>query len=358
MTTGVTAFDYRALPSERALEVRTVAERIHVRTNIAIIENGRDLLVVRRMPEMEGRFVAWLNAEFRLSERTAYNMMQAAENLGDRFAKFANIGPSALYALAAPSTPDDVRDDVAARAAAGEKITTAEVERLKREAREARDAAARLEAERSDLLAKVETAAVREQEARDHLRLAREQAKADMQKAAEAARAAVLAEAEQARRDAETAKAETQKMRTALEAAVRQAREEAEEAARGRAEALAEEALARRRGDLAELERRAKAAEEKAQRHHEAERRLAAEIRQHQEFLARAGSAEGEAPAQIEAAETLMAALSDAMIALHGFEHAPLPPAARKLAMAQQMCAQMADAITAFLAPRVEETRV
>jgi hypothetical protein len=29
-----------------------------------------------------------------------------------------------------------------------------------------------------------------------------------------------------------------------------------------------------------------------------------------------------------------MTALSDAMIALHGFEHAPLPPAARKLAMA------------------------
>ena len=134
--------------------------------------------------------------------------------------------------------------------------------------------------------------------------------------------------------------------------------EEAEQAARGRAEALAEEAMARRRGDLAEIERRAKAAEEKAQRHHEAGQRLAAEIRQHQEFLARAGSAEGEAPAQIEAAETLMAALSDAIIALHGFEHAPLPLATRKLAMAQQMCAQMADAITAFLAPRVEETRV
>jgi hypothetical protein len=94
--------------------VRAAAERIHVRTNVAITENGRDLLVVRRMPEMEGRFVAWLNAEFRLSERTAYNMMQAAENLGGRFAKFANIGPSALYALAAPSTPDDIHDDVAA----------------------------------------------------------------------------------------------------------------------------------------------------------------------------------------------------------------------------------------------------
>jgi hypothetical protein len=354
MTTEVTAFDYQALPGVRALEVRAVAERIHKRTTVAVIENGRDLLAVREMPEMKGRFVAWLKAEFNLSEGTAYNMMQAAENLGDRFVTITNIGPSALYALAAPSTPETVRQEIESRAAAGEKITVVEVERLKREARAAQEAAARLEAERSELLTRVTDATSREQEARDHLRLAREQAKAEMQKAA-AARAAVLAEAEQARRDAEAAKAEAQKARMALEAAVRQARKEAEQAAGDKAEALAEEALARRRGDLVEIERRAKAAEDKACRYHEAEQRLATEIRQHQEFLARAGSAEREAPVQIEAAETLMAALSDAMIALHGFEHAPLPLAARKWAMAQQMCAQMADAITAFLAPRVQE---
>src|SRR5512144_368005 len=94
--------------------------------------------------------------------------------------------------------------------------------------------------------------------------------------------------------------------------------EEAEQAARGRAEALAEEALARRRGDLAEIEHRAKAAEDKERRHHEAEQRLAAEVRRYHEFLAHIGSAEREAPDQIEAADTLMAALSDAMIALHG----------------------------------------
>jgi hypothetical protein len=130
---------------------------------------------------------------------------------------------------------------------------------------------------------------------------------------------------------------------------------ESEQAARAQAEALVDEALARRRGELVEIERRAKAAEDKARRHHEAEQRLAAEIKRHHEFLARIGSAEGEAPAQIEAAEKLMAALSDAMIALHGLEHAPLPSAARKWAMAQQMCAQMAEAIASFLAPRIQE---
>jgi Protein of unknown function (DUF3102) len=355
MTTEVTAFEYGALPSERALEVRAVAERIHKRTTVAVIENGRDLLAVREMPEMKGRFVAWLKAEFNLSEGTAYNMMQAAENLGDRFVTITNIGPSALYALAAPSTPEEVRQEIESRAAAGEKITVAEVERLKRETRAAQEAAARLEAERSELLTRVTDATSREQEARDHLRLAREQADAERRKAAEAARAAVLAEAEQARRDAESAKAEAQKAHTALEAAVRQAREEAEQAARDTAEALADEALARRRSDLAEIERRARAAEEKAQRHHEAVQSLAAEIKQHRDTLGRLSSAEHEAPDLIEAADTLMQALTDAMLMLHGSEHAPLSAVARKWAMAQQMSAQMADAITAFLAPRVSE---
>jgi hypothetical protein len=355
MTTEVAI--YQTLSPDNAALAMRAEERIKARTVVTVIENGRDLLEVRNALG-HGHFTQWLEQTFPFTDRTAQRWMNAAERYGGKTDIMSVLNDTVLLMLAAPSTPEEVRQEIEARAAAGEKITIAEVERLKREARAAQEETARLEAERSELLTRVSDATSREQEARDHLRLAREQAKADMQKAAEAARAAVLAEAEQARRDAETAKAETQKTRTALEAAVRQAREEAEEAARGRAEALAEEALARRRGDLAEIERRAKAAEEKAQRHHEAGQRLAAEIRQHQEFLARAGSAEGEAPAQIEAAETLMAALSDAMIALHGFEHAPLPPVARKLAMAQQMCAQMADAITAFLAPRVEETRV
>jgi DNA repair exonuclease SbcCD ATPase subunit len=193
--------------------------------------------------------------------------------------------------------PEEVRDQIEARAVAGERITVADVERLKREAKAAREAAARLEAEQ--------------------------------------------------RTAAETARA-------AIENAVRQAREQAEEAAALKADALAEEALARRRGDVAQLERRAKEAEEEAQAYQATARRWAADAERHREYLARAGSAEREAPGHIDAAEKLMAALSDAMIALHGFEHAPIPHVARRWAMAQQMSAQMAEAITAFLAPRVD----
>lgn len=154
-----------------------------------------------------------------------------------------------------------------------------------------------------------------------------------------------------------TSKAESEKDRTAVEVALLRAREDTEPAARGTAEARVEEMLQSRRAELAAIERRAKAAEEKAQRHYEAEQRLAAEIRRHVVFLAGIGSAEREAPEQIEAAKTLMAALSDAMIALHGFEHAPIPQAARRWARAQQMSAQMAEAISAFVAPRVDADR-
>lgn len=315
-TPAAGTFDYAALPAECATEVRTVADRIRTRTALAIIENGRDLIRVRDMPEMRRQFVGWLDAEFGMSRATAYRMMEAAENLGEKFLNLRNFSPSVLYAIAAPSTPEPVRVEVETRATAGEKITVAEVERLKREARAAQEMSFQIEGER----------------------------------------AAMRAVVEQARRDVESARAKAAKARAAAEDAVRQAREEAEQAATLKAEAFAEEALARRRNELAEIERRTALGLEAAQAHQATARRWAADAERHREYLSHAGSAEREAPAHIEAAENLMAALSAAMNALHGFEHAPLPPVARKWATAQQMSGQMAAAITAFLRPRLAET--
>jgi chromosome segregation ATPase len=351
MTTAIALYQTLA-PDHAALAMRA-EERIKARTVVTVIENGRDLLEVKNALG-HGLFTEWLAQTFPFTERTAQRWMNAAEQYGAKSDLGSLLNSKVLQLLAAPSTPEDVREEIEARAAAGEKITVAEVERLKREARAAQAAAERLQAERSELLSRVDDATSREQQARDHLRLARERADAETRRAADAARAAVLAEAEQAKRNAEMAKAEAEAARAALENAVRQAREQAEDAAARKADALAEEALARRRSALAEIERHAKAAEEKAQRHHEAAQRLAAEIQQHHDTLGRLGSAEHEAPELIQAAERLMQALTEAMITLHGAEHAPLPPVARKWAMAQQMSGQMADAITAFLAPRVD----
>ena len=345
---------YQGLAPEHVALAMRAEERIKARTVVTVIENGRDLLEVKNALG-HGLFTQWLAQTFPFTERTAQRWMNAAEQYGAKSDLGSLLNSKVLQLLAAPSTPEDVREEIEARATAGEKITVAEVERLKREARAAREDGARLQAERSDLLARVNEATSREQQARDHLRLTREQADAGKRAAAETARAAVLAEAEQARRNAEIAKAEAEAARAALEDAVRQARVQAEQAACEKAEALAEEAIGRRRGELAEIERHAKAAEDKAQRHHEAAQRLAAEIQQHHDTLGRLSSAEHEAPALIDAAEQLMQALTDAMISLHGAEHAPLPPVARKWAMAQQMSAQMAEAIAAFLGPRLAD---
>ena len=99
--------------------------------------------------------------------------------------------------------------------------------------------------------------------------------------------------------------------------------------------------LSYNRRDNPEVERHAKAAEVEAQWHLQAVQRLAAEIQQHHDTLARLSSAEHEAPELIQAAERLMQALTDAMITLHGAENAPLAAVARKWAKAKQMSAQI-----------------
>lgn len=313
MTTEIAIYQTLA-PDQAALAMRA-EERIKARTVVTVIENGRDLIEVKNALG-HGLFTQWLAQTFTFTARTAQRWMNAAEQYGAKSDVASLLNSWVLQLLAAPSTPEDVREDVEARATAGEKITVAEVERLKREARAAQEMSFQIEGER----------------------------------------AAMRAVVEQARRDVESARAKAAKARTAAEDAVRQAREEAEQAAALKAEALAEEALAHRRGELADIERRTALALEAAQAHQATARRWAADAERHREYLSHAGSAEREAPAHIEAAEKLMAALSAAMIALHGFEHAPLPPVARKWATAQQMSGQMAAAIAAFLGPRLAET--
>lgn len=68
-----------------------------------------------------------------MSERTAQRFVSVAEAYGGKSASLADLGAEAIYELAAPSTPDEVRDAVEVRAAAGEKVSVAEVRRLKRE---------------------------------------------------------------------------------------------------------------------------------------------------------------------------------------------------------------------------------
>src|SRR3712207_6004399 len=79
-------FDYSTVPADVAKEARAVAARINERNRAAqaaILETGRDLLAIKERIEHE-RFLAWIDAEFGMTSRTAQRYMSAAAVLGDK----------------------------------------------------------------------------------------------------------------------------------------------------------------------------------------------------------------------------------------------------------------------------------
>ncbi len=125
-----TSFDYEVLELNSRTVVRQRTDEIRERLQRAaqdIWAIGQKLVEVRSRLK-HGQFEVWLRAEFGWSHRTAYNFISVYE----AFAKTANfteinIAASALYLLAAPSTPQKIRDQFVQRAEAGEKITYSNV---------------------------------------------------------------------------------------------------------------------------------------------------------------------------------------------------------------------------------------
>ena len=124
------AFDYEALtPEQRIIIVQRtgeIQERLQ-RSAQDIWEIGQRLADVRAQLK-HGQFDTWLKAEFNWSRRTAYNFINVYETFGER-ANLAqlDIASSALYLLAAPSTPENLREEYLLKAYDGEKITHKEL---------------------------------------------------------------------------------------------------------------------------------------------------------------------------------------------------------------------------------------
>lgn len=82
---------------------------IKSRTAQTIIENGRDLLEAKARVG-HGNFLKWVEGCFPWEYRTAKRMMEVAENIKiDNLSNLKNVQSSALYLLAAPSTPEPAR---------------------------------------------------------------------------------------------------------------------------------------------------------------------------------------------------------------------------------------------------------
>lgn len=130
----VVGFNYDILESPLADQVRASAQRIKEkvkRTIENIIEVGKELLAVKKaLPH--GHFLPWLKAEFGWTERTARNFMAVAERFGPKTEMISDlqITPTAAYALAAPSAPDEARQAAIERAEAGERITKGVAENI------------------------------------------------------------------------------------------------------------------------------------------------------------------------------------------------------------------------------------
>ena len=127
-------FDYNALDTETRIVVQQRTSEIKTlmrQTAQGIIDIGSKLADVREKLATAS-FRGWLHDEFQWSHMTAYRFIQVHEQFGSNNLLQADIAPSALYLLAAPSTPEPVRQEFIERAQAGESVGYSEVRDLKK----------------------------------------------------------------------------------------------------------------------------------------------------------------------------------------------------------------------------------
>jgi phage N-6-adenine-methyltransferase len=121
----------RIVVQQRTSEIRTLMQR----TAQDLVEIGQKLIEVKARLG-HGLFGAWLQAEFEWSERTAQRYMSVAQAFkSDTVSVLANAEAKALYLLAAPSTPERVREEAVQRGETGERITFSAAQEMVQEHR-------------------------------------------------------------------------------------------------------------------------------------------------------------------------------------------------------------------------------
>lgn len=132
----LTDFDYTALESETRIIVEQHTYEIKSlmrRTASDIIYIGQKLKEVKEQLG-HGYFRRWLKVEFDWGIWTATKFMQVADKFKCVKITHLDIAPSALYELAAPSTPEAARGEAIDRANCGETITHSKAKAIKAKA--------------------------------------------------------------------------------------------------------------------------------------------------------------------------------------------------------------------------------
>lgn len=110
--------DNQLLIQQRTHEIKNLIRR----TANNIIEIGKKLHEVKQLLG-HGHFGNWLRTEFNWSVATATKMMQASERFENVNFTNLNFAPSAIYLLAAPSTPKKAITEALTKARQGQPIT-------------------------------------------------------------------------------------------------------------------------------------------------------------------------------------------------------------------------------------------
>ncbi|NHC38032.1 DUF3102 domain-containing protein [Scytonema millei] len=124
-TSDMVTFNYAELDSETRAAIQQNTSEIKSlmrRTSQDIIHIGQKLRAVKQQLE-HGRFRKWLKAEFDWSVSASTKFIQVSEQFKCVNFTHLNIANSALYLLAAPSTPEVARQEALRRASSGETIT-------------------------------------------------------------------------------------------------------------------------------------------------------------------------------------------------------------------------------------------
>jgi len=128
-------FDYGKLPAtERAFVQRRAGEiRTLVRNSAEnVVKVGEKLFEVKA--KLGGQqFDAWVETEFNISRRTAYNFILTYRRFENQDFSQLQISVSALYLLSARSTPPEVRQKLLDRAQDGEPISYTTAKKAKTE---------------------------------------------------------------------------------------------------------------------------------------------------------------------------------------------------------------------------------
>jgi hypothetical protein len=109
--------------TDDAYKLDSVAGQVRMRLknmSAHIIEIGRELLAMKRRLGND-RFLKWVTAACDLAPAQAQRMMRAAKWAEGREAIVSQLEPTAIYLLAAPSTPEAVWQEVLSLLAAGQR---------------------------------------------------------------------------------------------------------------------------------------------------------------------------------------------------------------------------------------------